>query len=177
MSTSFWSLYGKGDHGGGPMADMMDRAVTMMHDPDYPTVRFRKGVDYFREVEAMPQAKDLPVVDDELYVKTHRGTFTTDSQVKRDNRRSEVLLMNAEKFSLLASQFGQPYPQSHSGFVGEGALRRRCMTTSMARPWRRSIATRPPIMPTSKPRAVRFWTPRLQPLANMSTLRARGKPY
>ena len=116
------SLYGQGDHGGGPMADMMDRAVALMHDPNYPTVRFTKGVDYFREVQALPQAKDLPVVDDELYVKTHRGTFTTDSQVKRDNRRSEVLLMNAEKFSLLASQFGQPYPQEHLQKLWEKVL-------------------------------------------------------
>ena len=104
-------LYGKGDHGGGPMPDMMDRAATLMHDPDFPTVRFSTALDYFHQIQALPQAKDLPTVDDELYVKTHRGTFTTDSQVKRDNRRCEVLLMNAEKFSLLASQFGQAYPQ------------------------------------------------------------------
>ncbi len=104
-------LYGKGDHGGGPMPDMMNRAVTLVHDPDFPTVRFSKALDYFNEIQALPQSKDFPTVDDELYVKTHRGTYTTDSQVKRDNRRSEVLLMNAEKFSLLATQFGQPYPQ------------------------------------------------------------------
>jgi len=115
-------LYGKGDHGGGPMPDMMDRAVALMHDPNYPTVRFTKGVDYFREVQALPQSKDFPVVDDELYVKTHRGTFTTDSQVKRDNRLSEVLLMNAEKFSLLASQFGQPYPQERLQELWEKVL-------------------------------------------------------
>ena len=93
------------------MPDMMDRAVELMHDPNFPTVRFSKALDYFHEIQALPQAKELPTVDDELYVKTHRGTFTTDSQVKRDNRLCEVLLMNAEKFSLLASQFGQPYPQ------------------------------------------------------------------
>ena len=117
-------LYGKGDHGGGPMPEMMDRAVTLMHDPNFPTVRFTKALDYFHEIQALPQSKKFPVVDDELYVKTHRGTFTTDSQVKRDNRRCEVLLMNAEKFSLLASQFGQPYPQEQlPGIVGEGALR------------------------------------------------------
>jgi alpha-mannosidase len=104
-------LYGEGDHGGGPMPEMMDRAVKLMHDPNYPTVRFTKALDYFHEIQALPLSKDLPVVDDELYVKTHRGTFTTDSQVKRDNRLCEVLLMNAEKFSLLASQFGPAYPQ------------------------------------------------------------------
>ena len=115
-------LYGKGDHGGGPMPDMMDRAVELMHDPNFPTVRFSKALDYFHEVQALPQSKELPTVDDELYVKTHRGTFTTDSQVKRDNRRCEVLLMNAEKFSLLASQFGQPYPQENLQKLWEKVL-------------------------------------------------------
>ena len=104
-------LYGEGDHGGGPMPNMMNRAETLMHDPNFPTVRFQKALDYFHEIQALPQSKDFPVVDDELYVKTHRGTYTTDSQVKRDNRRCEVLLMNAEKFSLFASHFGLPYPQ------------------------------------------------------------------
>ena len=115
-------LYGEGDHGGGPMPAMMDRAVSLMHDPSYPTVRFTKAVDYFHEVQALPQSKDLPVVDDELYVKTHRGTYTTDSQVKRDNRLCEVLLMNAEKFSLIASQFGEPYPQEQLQKLWEKVL-------------------------------------------------------
>ncbi|MDR3675342.1 MAG: glycoside hydrolase family 38 C-terminal domain-containing protein, partial [Acidobacteriota bacterium] len=115
-------LYGKGDHGGGPMPDMMNRAVTLMHDPNFPTVRFTKALDYFHEIEELPQSKKFPVVDDELYVKTHRGTFTTDSQVKRDNRRCEELLMNAEKFSLLASQFGQAYPQDHLQDLWEKVL-------------------------------------------------------
>ena len=115
-------LYGKGDHGGGPMPDMMNRAVTLMHDPNFPTVRFTKALDYFHEIEELPQSKKFPVVDDELYVKTHRGTFTTDSQVKRDNRRCEVLLMNAEKFSLLASQFGRPYPQDQFQDLWEKVL-------------------------------------------------------
>ena len=73
-------------------------------------------------VQALPQSQELPVVDDELYVKTHRGTSTTDSQVKRDNRLCEVLLMNAEKFSLLASQFGQPYPQGQLQELWEKVL-------------------------------------------------------
>jgi alpha-mannosidase len=115
-------LYGEGDHGGGPMPAMMDRAVTLMHDPNYPTVRFSKALDYFHELETLPQTKSLPTVEDELYVKTHRGTFTTDSQVKRDNRLCEVLLMNAEKFSLLASQFGQSYPQENLQQLWEKVL-------------------------------------------------------
>jgi alpha-mannosidase len=105
-------LYGEGDHGGGPSPEMLDRAIWLMRDPSYPTVRFSRAQDYFQAVQALPESARLPVVNDELYVKTHRGTFTTDAQVKRDNRQCEVLLMNAEKFALLATQFGQPYPQA-----------------------------------------------------------------
>jgi alpha-mannosidase len=115
-------LYGKGDHGGGPMPEMMDRAVKLMHDPGFPTVHFSKALDYFHEIQSLPESKYLPVVDDELYVKTHRGTFTTDSQVKRDNRRCEVLLLNAEKFSLFANQFGQLYPQDRLQDLWEKVL-------------------------------------------------------
>jgi alpha-mannosidase len=104
-------LYGHGDHGGGPMPEMVDRATALMHDSSFPKVRFSKAQDYFEAIKALPASASFPVVNDELYVKTHRGTFTTDSQVKRDNRRCEVLLMNAEKFGAVATQFGRSYPQ------------------------------------------------------------------
>ena len=105
-------LYGQGDHGGGPMPEMVERAVSLMHDSTFPKVRFSKAQTYFETIKARPASATFPVVNDELYVKTHRGTFTTDSQVKRDNRRAEVLLMNTEKFSAVAMQFGQAYPQA-----------------------------------------------------------------
>ena len=106
------------------MPEMMDRAV----DPDARPQLPHRALQQRRWIISMKSRRcrraRIPVVDDELYVKTHRGTFTTDSQVKRDNRLCEVLLMNAEKFSLLASQFGQPYPQEQSSeIVGESALR------------------------------------------------------
>jgi alpha-mannosidase len=104
-------LYGHGDHGGGPMPEMVNRATALMHDSSFPKVRFSKAQDYFEAIKALPASAGFPVVNDELYVKTHRGTFTTDTQVKRDNRRCEVLLMNAEKFAAVATQFGHSYPQ------------------------------------------------------------------
>ena len=104
-------VFGRGDHGGGPMPEMLERANALMRDKSFPTVRFSKAKDYFDMIKAMPESSKLPVMNDELYVKTHQGTFTTDSQVKRDNRQCEVLLQNAEKFSLLAHQLGKPYPE------------------------------------------------------------------
>jgi alpha-mannosidase len=105
-------LYGHGDHGGGPMPEMVDRAIALMHDSSFPKVRFSKAQAYFEDIKALPSSASFPVVNDELYVKTHRGTYTTDSQVKRDNRRCEVLLMNAEKFAAVATPFGHSYPQA-----------------------------------------------------------------
>jgi alpha-mannosidase len=104
-------LYGQGDHGGGPMPEMVNRATALMHDSSFPKVHFSKAQAYFEAIKALPASASFPVVNDELYVKTHRGTFTTDSQVKRDNRRCEVLLMNTEKFATVATQFGHSYPQ------------------------------------------------------------------
>ena len=105
-------LYGHGDHGGGPMPEMVDRASELMHMPGFPKVRFSKAQTYFEDIKALPASAGFPVVNDELYVKTHRGTYTTDSQVKRDNRRCEVLLMNTEKFAAVATEFGHTYPQA-----------------------------------------------------------------
>jgi alpha-mannosidase len=104
-------LYGQGDHGGGPMPEMVNRAIALREVPHFPKVRFSKAQAYFETIKALPASASFPVVNDELYVKTHRGTYTTDSQVKRDNRRCEVLLMNAEKFAVVATQFGHAYPQ------------------------------------------------------------------
>jgi len=48
----------------------------------------------------------LPVWDGELYVETHRGTYTTQSAMKRANRLSEILLRGAEILGSLAALTG-----------------------------------------------------------------------
>lgn len=53
----------------------------------------------------------LPTVNDELYVKTHRGTLTTEAMMKRENRRCEVLILSAERFLSIAKRFGLKYPK------------------------------------------------------------------
>jgi alpha-mannosidase len=51
------------------------------------------------------------VWDNELYLQFHRGVLTTQSETKKRIRQSEELLLNAEKFSSLATLHGLPYPQ------------------------------------------------------------------
>jgi len=104
-------VFGKGDHGGGPLPDMLERATNLANDEKFPAINFSKAVDYFEMIKNEPESADIPVFNDELYLKTHRGTLTTDSQVKRDNRLCENLLANVEKYAFLAQQPGFDYPQ------------------------------------------------------------------
>ena len=47
---------------------------------------------------------------DELYLEYHRGTYTTQSAVKKANRENERLMTGAEMFSAFAGRLGKPYP-------------------------------------------------------------------
>ncbi|CAM5539187.1 Alpha-mannosidase OS=Streptomyces antimycoticus OX=68175 GN=SANT12839_016690 PE=3 SV=1 [Streptomyces antimycoticus] len=47
----------------------------------------------------------------ELYLETHRGTYTSQARTKRGNRRSEALLREAELWAATAAvRTGEPYP-------------------------------------------------------------------
>ena len=59
------------------------------------------------------QLKTLPVWQDELYLEFHRGCYTTRADQKRQNRRCEELLYQAELLSSLATICtGAVYPKS-----------------------------------------------------------------
>ena len=51
---------------------------------------------------------DLPTWNGELYLEYHRGTYTTQARTKRNNRKSEFLLHDAEflaAWAALATEF------------------------------------------------------------------------
>ncbi len=104
-------LFGRGDHGGGPTEDMIQSALKLSREKGFPKIVWRKAIDYFNLIEKIGCEKSFPIVNDELYVKTHRGTFTTEAFIKKNNRLCEILLLNAEKFSIIASRFGYKYPR------------------------------------------------------------------
>ncbi|MGI6174062.1 MAG: glycoside hydrolase family 38 C-terminal domain-containing protein [Christensenellales bacterium] len=94
-------VYGVGDHGGGPTRRDVERAIDMMTWPVYPTIRFGGLRDYFREAEVIRDA--LPVVTEEMNFFAP-GCYTTQSRIKRGNRRAEAALYDAEALSALAQQ-------------------------------------------------------------------------
>lgn len=106
--TKMMVLFGVGDHGGGPTNEMLDRIERLKRIYIFPNVEYCTATQYFEWLRKQ-QLDEIPVWKDELYLEYHQGTFTTQASMKAFNRRNEVLLTNAEKFSTLATMFGKKY--------------------------------------------------------------------
>lgn len=103
-------LFGKGDHGGGVTEDMIQRALEFVHGNKPVKGMFSTSKKYFRILTKKTEGKRIPQINDELYFQFHRGTYTTQAKVKKNNRRAECLLETAEKFSTVARKYGYAYP-------------------------------------------------------------------
>jgi alpha-mannosidase len=106
--TKMLTLFGVGDHGGGPSLEMLDRIDRLKTLDIFPRIEYGTAgryIDWLRTNDL----SDLPVWKNELYLEYHQGTFTTQAAMKRFNRSSEALLTDAEKLSSFASLSGRPY--------------------------------------------------------------------
>ncbi|MBD5459649.1 MAG: alpha-mannosidase [Lachnospiraceae bacterium] len=95
-------VYGVGDHGGGPTRRDVERALEMMEWPIYPRIQFGTFHAFFKEAESLWEK--LPVVERELNYFAP-GCYTTQSRIKRANRRLEAALLDAEALSVMAGEF------------------------------------------------------------------------
>ncbi|MBQ3517784.1 MAG: alpha-mannosidase [Clostridia bacterium] len=95
-----FGMFGYGDGGGGCTFDMLESAKAIAQIPCMPKVTQELPDAFFKRAEQAYD--DLPVWDGELYYENHRGTFTSQGFVKRNNRKGEILLRNAEMMSVLA---------------------------------------------------------------------------
>ena len=124
-------LFGFGDGGGGPTAEMIESAHTLGVDIGH-------AAEFFERASA--EAHDLATVRGELYFELHRGTYTTQSRTKRLNRLAQKALREAEMWSvasdhhspseldalwkaLLLNQFHDILPGSSIDWVYEQAER------------------------------------------------------
>jgi len=90
----FLYTYGVGDGGGGPTDLMVERAPYLQNLEGVPNVEFGSiegALDHFREHKA-----DLELWTGEIYFEGHRGTYTSQADIKRDNRRLERELRQIE---------------------------------------------------------------------------------
>lgn len=99
--------FGHGDGGGGVTLEMMEYANRAERYPGLPACRQGTAEEYFAAVHAAQP--DLPTWVGELYLETHRGTYTTHADVKKGNRLCELALREAEIWGTLARcASGQP---------------------------------------------------------------------
>ncbi len=86
-------LFGWGDGGGGPQAEMIESAHRL-------GVTLGRAADFFEVAAA--EANGLATVVGELYFELHRGTYTSQSRTKRLNRLGQQALREAEMWSVAA---------------------------------------------------------------------------
>jgi len=102
-------LFGFGDGGGGPTERHLEFLRRGRLAPNYPDVASgKRALDFFRDAKA--RSKDLMTWVGELYLELHRGTYTSQAANKRDNRRTEFLLRDAELLSCFDPGFPASYP-------------------------------------------------------------------
>ena len=99
----FMLLYGAGDHGGGPRDTDVEAILKFRNEPGHPRLEFVNPENYFRQIEKLKAR--YPVVKRELNF-AFPGCYTTQVETKKFNRRLENLLLEAEKFSSIATLTG-----------------------------------------------------------------------
>ncbi|GAA5998647.1 alpha-mannosidase [Rhodotorula paludigena] len=107
--------YGNGDGGGGPLAPMLEtlrRCRAIANDTaggggEIPKVHMGATVEQFYEdvLKKSEKGERLPTWTGELYLELHRGTATSHGSMKRNNRKTEILLHDLEYVATLASVF------------------------------------------------------------------------
>ncbi len=105
-------LFGNGDGGGGPTPPMLEklrraRAVGKQHDAggQLPLVKMGGSFEEFYETvrKETLNGTRLPNWRGELYFELHRATYTSHGSIKKGNRKSEILMREAEYAATMAS--------------------------------------------------------------------------
>jgi alpha-mannosidase len=98
--------FGYGDGGGGPTREHLEALRVLGSFSGMPCSAVG-GVRAFAD-RLVERAHSLPVWSGELYLEMHRGTYTTQAWVKRENRRAEAALYTSELLASAAFLRGGP---------------------------------------------------------------------
>ncbi len=101
--------FGYGDGGGGPDHAMLEYGRRMKNIVGVPRCDFGRTEDCFARMREEVDDAALPVWNGELYLELHRGCQTSQARTKRNNRKLETLLHDAEFLGALALLHGASY--------------------------------------------------------------------
>ncbi len=110
---SYLSVYGVGDHGGGPTRRDVERLMAINSWPIMPTLVFSTYGAFFAELEA--QREKFPIIEGELnFIFT--GCYTTQTRIKMANRIAEDRMYESEMISSAANVLadGTRYNKSYA---------------------------------------------------------------
>ncbi|KAL9602170.1 MAG: hypothetical protein Q9219_002034 [cf. Caloplaca sp. 3 TL-2023] len=123
-------VFGKGDGGGGPTFEMLEKLRRCRGLSDktglLPRVKMGDSVDdYFARLEKKAQnGTDFVTWYGELYLELHRGTYTSEANNKRNNRKSEIMLHELEYLATMATfkDSSYRYPKKEIDDIWENVL-------------------------------------------------------
>lgn len=101
-------LYGAGDGGGGPCEANIQMLKRYKNLSGLPKINFGRACDFFDRVDKYTD--EMPKYKGELYLEKHQGTFTTQSNNKKLNRKCEFALHDIEMLGAVAVARGYKYP-------------------------------------------------------------------
>jgi len=104
---AFLMPFGYGDGGGGPARDFVEYARRQEDLEGSVKIKMAGPMEFFREMEEKGGPVNTYV--GELYFNAHRGTYTSQAAVKKNNRRCELALREMELWSALALGCGLKY--------------------------------------------------------------------
>ncbi|ODV86597.1 glycoside hydrolase family 38 protein [[Candida] arabinofermentans NRRL YB-2248] len=114
-------LYGKGDGGGGPTDEMIEklrrcRGLADTVGGEMPTVQMNCTIsDFYHDIRKdTKNGATLPAWKGELYLEYHRGTYTSQAKVKNFMRTSEMLMRDLEFLATKASVELPDYNYPHA---------------------------------------------------------------
>ena len=105
---AFLLPFGYGDGGGGPARDYVEYAVRQKDIEGGVKVKMAGPLEFFEDMEKLGGPKNTYV--GELYFSAHRGTYSAQADIKKNNRRSELMLREMEMWACAASLRGWDYP-------------------------------------------------------------------
>lgn len=103
VSTNWLNPFGVGDGGGGPSRRHLEFARRAGDTDGLPRVRMSTATAFLDTIAEIPASR-LPLWRGELYLEKHRGTYTTQAEIKRLNRRSEQALHDCEFLAVLSGR-------------------------------------------------------------------------